>query len=182
MLKFRQMGLAGLLVSALLMSPLGFAKGQAVKLSLSHIEKIKTTEESGDELYFSVTEYSSVERPRQITVPSFPTYWLSKHLSNVNDVVLWEKELADKESVMLVISLIERDAPPWNVDDLIGTVKLKISNDHGKLKRAWSIPNAAETKRLDDNKNEFQMTGDGGDYKLSLQVEQEKEVSVQKAR
>ncbi len=140
----------------------------SVQLSLSSIEKIKSTEEQGDELYFSITEYSSIERPRQLLVPNFPTHWLSSQLGNLSDVELWHKELQANESVMVLVSLIERDAPPWNVDDLIGTVKFKVKAEDGKVHKEWSVPNSADTRAIDMASKEFSFTGEQGQYHVTF--------------
>lgn len=143
-----------------------------VRIDLTEIKVVKTTESGGDELYFSVTEYSSLDRPHHYLVPNFPTHWLSDQLSQITDVELWSKKLKQNESVEVLISLLERDAPPWNVDDLIGTVKFRISYVDGELKRESSIPNLKDTQRSADSKNEFVLIGDGGEYNIRLNVEE----------
>lgn len=147
-------------------------KNISLQITLSDIKQIKRSEAGGDEIYFSVTEYSSIERPRHYLVPSFPTHWLSQHIDEVKNVVLWEKPLQDKESVMVVISLLERDAPPWNVDDLIGTVKVKMQYEGGQVKKEWSLPNKEEARVLDQEANIFALLGEGSEYHIDLMVNQ----------
>ncbi len=144
--------------------------GTEFQVSLEQLKKIKSTESQGDELYFSVTEYSSIERPRTYLLPNFPTHWLSEHLSEIKDLALWQKNIDKNESIMLVISLLERDAPPWNTDDLIGTLKLKIYHEDGQLKHVWQIPNHKEVEMTDKNKQQFIFSGDSGKYELDLKA------------
>jgi len=145
-----------------------------VEVNLAKIERIQATEENGDELYFNVTEYSSLERPRHYQVPNFPTHWLSEHLKNVKDVNLWEKKLAQNEAVEVILSLVERDVPTWNVDDLIGYVKLKIRNNNGKMEHIWSVPLNADTALAKGSQDKFVLTGDYGKYIIELKAQKVK--------
>lgn len=141
-----------------------------IELKLEGIEKIHAQESHGDELYFSITEYSSSEAARHYQVPDFPTHWLSDYLGSVKNIVLWKRDLNEGESVSLIISLVERDVPPWNVDDLLGSVKLKVKREKNRLLKEWSIPNQSNTKKLMDHMNAFVLTGDEGEYHLLLKL------------
>lgn len=169
-----------LLVQGLIISAMGvtcaFAASSVtpvpVKIVLTDLKVVKPTEKSGDELYFSVTEYSSVDHAKSFEVPEFPEDWLSGQVKDLKRVVLWEKMLQDNESAMVVISLLDRDAPPWDMDDLVGTIKFKVKNSNGKIQKEWSIPNKSDTKVIGNEKSSFELTGDGGDYKMDLLFEQ----------
>jgi L-fucose mutarotase/ribose pyranase (RbsD/FucU family) len=139
-------------------------------VNLMEIKKLVTTESHGDELYFAMTEYSSHARSRHYLVPRYPTHWLSRHLQAVVDVGLWEKTLAVGESAEIIFSLIERDAPPWFVDDLIGTVKLRVRNHEGHLEKRWTMPNKKITEPLAQKSNTFVMTGDEGEYHVTFKL------------
>lgn len=157
----------------LLFSMVAFAQpepSRPLTLQLTTIEKIHATENQGDELYFSVTEYSSLDRPTHYEVPSFPTHWLSDHLENVKDVTLWSKRLKEGEGITLLVSLIERDAPPWNVDDLIGSIKVKLFQKDGKIEQKMSIPNRSNTQPMDDLHDGFVLSGDEGEYHLLFKI------------
>lgn len=151
------------------------AENMKLVVKLDAIERIHAQEQQGDELYFSVTEYSTTGKADHYQVPDFPTHWLSEHLSKVHDVVLWQRPLEKDEAVELIISLVERDVPPWNVDDLFGSVKLKLKWEGTQLKKEWSIPNQSNTTKVDDHVNAFSLTGDEGEYHLVLKVEEVKE-------
>ncbi|MAZ44639.1 MAG: hypothetical protein CMF48_05660 [Legionellales bacterium] len=142
-----------------------------VKLVLDFIEVANTSETRGDELYFNVTSYGKDRDYDHYQVPSFPTHWFSDRLEEVKDVVLWEKDLEEGESVELIVSLTERDVPPWNIDDLIGSIKVKVMNDDDDLAYKWSLyADRGDTELLeqDDENNVYKMTGDDSEYTVSF--------------
>lgn len=157
-------------LSLMYLSPLQAKDTISLMVKLDDIVKVKSQEESGDELYFNITEYSSIDAARHYQVPPFPTHWLSAYLDKVKDVTLWERQLRAGEGIELIISLVERDVPPWNVDDLLGSVKLKLKWENNQLQKEWSIPNQANTQKLEGNVNQFLLTGDGGEYRIQLKV------------
>ncbi len=151
-----------------------------VILTLEDIQVIKTAAHlSGDEIYVNITEYSSVDKPAMHRIPEYPSHWLSKYIDKVKDVTLWQKPIQDEESVELIISVVESDAPPWDVDDLIGSVKLKVYIEKGKLEQEWSIPNKAIVKS-EGEKGHFVLTGDGAEYKISLKLKLDKHTEADK--
>ena len=162
-------GLSGLLLGTLL-SGAALAQDLQVSVKLSQIERVRAQEKSGDELYFSVTEYPSKGRPHNDVVPEYPLHWLSDHLKELKDVVLWEKLVKEGEGSSVILSLIEQDAPPWDMDELIGTVKLNLKNEKGKLKKEWTIPNRADTEPVKAHENEFLLMGSGAEYHVVLKV------------
>ena len=162
--------ITGLGMGLALIPLLVHAMEDQLTLKLTHIERIKSTEERGDELYFSITEYSTKVHPRHYVVPAFPSHWLSDQLEKVNNIELWTRKLQEDEAVTVLVSLIESDAPPWNVDDLIGTVKLKAINHNEQIKTQWQIPNDKYAKKLGGSDNSFSLTGDGGQYHISLSL------------
>lgn len=144
---------------------------QAVTLKLNFIEKIKSAETMGDELYFHVTEYSSMTKPVHTLVPDYPIHWLSHYLENVKNVTIWERSLKEGEAVELALSLTERDAPPWNLDDLVGTLKVKFKQEGGTLVQHWSSmsPQAiAQPKAAKQEPNEQRFLVGDGSYRLGF--------------
>src|SRR5690349_20024732 len=97
------------------------------RMKLLSLEKKHTQEKSGDELYISITEYSKNNLPRNYQVPAFPSHWLSQYVNNVKDAVLWKKDLKECEDAELLITLVDEHIQPWNVDDSLGSLKLKLS-------------------------------------------------------
>ncbi len=153
-----------------------------IVLTLESIEVVKTAEQfSGDEIYVNITEYSSVDKPAMHRVPEYPSHWLSKYMDKVKNVPLWTKNIRDTESVELIISVVESEAPPWDVDDLIGSVKLKVYIEKGKLEQEWSVPNKSIVKE-EGAKGHFVLTGDGAEYKISLKLKLDKEIDKTKEK
>lgn len=159
------------LSSALLVGSPAFAS----QLILDYIQFDKTTEASGDELYFNVTAYYDDRSTDHYQIPTAPTHWLSDHLSEVQNVVLWEHDWEGIKGAELVVALTERDAPPWNIDDLIGTVKLKISHQGDRLQTQWNLlAEQGVTREVEGNPlvREYLMTGDEGRYQIGLHFEE----------
>ena len=150
-----------------------YAKDLKVNVQLKKIVVEALSEKHGDELYFSVTKYSNKKESTQKRIPMFPTHWLSKNLDTIKNIKLWEDTIQKDEAVQLIISLIEHDSPPWDLDDHIGSVKVTLVNKKGKLKIDWSIPNLSdqtEVTKLKKNSPSFILKGDGGRYKVIFDV------------
>lgn len=152
--------------------------GQEVQLLLDSLSVQQVSERSVDELYLSIAVYPSQETPYHFRVPPFPSYWLSTHIHQIDDLVLWKYTLADNKSALLIISLLEHDTPPWDNDDLIGVAKLKIKNNKGTLEYQWLTPGieVTETHRLHkDSQPEghsklFTLQGDQSHYQMALKL------------
>ncbi len=157
--------------AALLVNLTAIAKPSKFEVILGSIEQVKTTENMGDELYIGITEYYSDGNSEYRRIPEYPIRWTSKSLRALKNISLWSGELEDGETVELVFSLIEMDVAPWNIDDLIGTVKLKIKNENGKVRSDWVNGNRIvplhSFKKID---KEFFLDGDGGLYNLAMHL------------
>lgn len=155
-------------------SSIGLAKDLEVSINLLTIEALKTSERLGDEVYFSVTEYSSKSTPKLFRVPMFPLHWLSRELPQVKNVNLWTGELKEEESVLLILSLIEQDLEPWNVDDHLGSVQVKLANKKGKIVAQWGQPKFSDQPKVeqpDTKVPKFIMFGEASKYVTVFQVE-----------
>ena len=139
-------------------------------VKLCSIKAVKPIERYGDELYLTVTEYHSQKPPRHRIIPRHPLFWSSKVINKISNVQLWSGRLAPSEAVNLVITFIDKDAPPWNVDDLVGEVKLQMRNDNGELKREWSLPNRHGSASFLDkgDPKKFEFKPHGGHYIMTL--------------
>lgn len=143
------------------------------KLEVAMLSANKLSEQGGDEIYISVVEYSNFGKSTYHRVPSYPTYWLSKHLPSVKKVRLWERDFQDGDAAQLIVSVVERDIPPWNVDDLIGSIKINVNQNDGHLSVEWDpnqYKNEAEVDQLDKDKPVFVLRGDNSNYKISFDV------------
>lgn len=149
------------------------------KLGLQSIEANKMSESGGDEVYVSVAEFNNYGKPSYFRVPSYPTYWLSKHFKSVKNVRLWEREFSDGEAAQLIISVIERDVPPWNVDDLIGAVKVNVSQKDGIINIEWDHKYLEHEAKIevgtkDKDKVNFTLKGNNSEYHVTFDTSIEK--------
>jgi len=153
---------------------------QEVSVDLQKLKVIQEQEKSGDELYFSVTEVPLDKKwekgkfplPKHYQVPAFPSHWLSKYADKIHDVTLWKKTGKGCESTDVLFSLVEEDTPPWNLDDLLGSVKLQMRCENGKTVTHWEIPDSKITASVPQKSNTFSFTGDGAEYSGTFKVEQ----------
>lgn len=148
-----------------------FSKNIDFSVKLKSIEKIKTKERGGDELYISVTEFPKEGTPSHYQIPAFPSHWSSSYLHNIKDLTLWNKDLESCTDVKVVFSLIEEDIAPWNIDDLLGSAVLDLKCDKGEMISSWSIPNNANTKQVEKKSGAFKFEGKGASYQLNFQLE-----------
>ena len=161
-----------LLFALVLLCPMSlFAKNIPVSVELVEIKAKALGEKGGDEVYFTVTQYSSVRGSAQTRIPMFPTHWLSKHLSQLKKVSLWQGEVGEQESIQLVLTLIEHDVPPWNVDDHLGSVKLNLMQEQGRLKSKWGIPNYQDQTKISTGDNlTYDFQGPDGEYQVTFKL------------
>lgn len=165
-------GIKGAMLLVALVGSSAYAKDLSIKLDV--LEKIHAQEQSGDELYFTVTEFPENKAPRHYRIPSYPTHWMSDYLKNVKNITLWQKSFATCEKTDVLISLVEADLPPWNVDDLLGSVEFKITCDQGTMKTQWSIPNKENTAQIMNQEGAFSFTGDHSEYHTLFKVDESK--------
>lgn len=148
-----------------------WAQAEHFAVKLHRLESLHAQEKSGDELFISVTEFPMQENPIHYQVPNFPSHWISKYLPNIKDVVVWKKTLKQCEPVDLLISLVEEDLPPWNVNDLLGSVELKIKCVNGKPQEEWLIPDPKNTSKITSESNAFSFTGKNAEYHAVFKLE-----------
>ncbi|MGD9592321.1 MAG: hypothetical protein AB7V32_07365, partial [Candidatus Berkiella sp.] len=132
---------------------------------------VQPQESGGDELYFSVTEYPAKGSPKHYQVPSFPSHWLSKYLPNVKDIVLWKSSSSQCESADLLITLVEEDLAPWNIDDALGSVSLKVECINGKAVETWSVPDDKTASKIPSKQGAFTFDGQGAKYQAQFSIQ-----------
>jgi hypothetical protein len=147
------------------------ADNPSYSVKLQSIEKIRSAEKDGDELFISVTEFPEEGVPKNYQIPSFPTHWLSAHLKNVKDVTLWQKDMQTCKGVKVVFSLVEEDVPPWNLNDLLGSVVLDLKCENGKAVPNWTIPNKENTEKLTEGPSKFLFKGYNSEYHADFHLE-----------
>lgn len=147
------------------------AQKENIAVTLKNLEVIQTQEKGGDELFISVTEFPTQENARHYQIPAYPTHWLSKYLKNVKDVVIWQKSLNHCEPIDLLISLVEEDFAPWDLDDSLGSVELKVECVNGQSVEKWIIPDTKNTVKINGNDNGFSFTGHKAEYRAIFKLE-----------
>lgn len=149
----------------------GFAKTQEIAVKLHSLDVVHQQEKRGDELYLNITEFPAQSKAHYYQVPSYPSHWLSKYAASIKDVVIWRKSLNQCEPINLLITLVEEDFAPWNVDDTLGSVELKIECVNGKAVETWSIPNPKNTVQIKSQKNAFSFQGSNAEYHAIFKLE-----------
>lgn len=145
-----------------------------VTVKLNSIVAINQSESGGDEVYFTATQYSNKKNPDTVRIPMFPQYWLTQDLQQISEMILWKDTLVDTEVEQVIFSLIEHDAPPWNVDDHIGSVKVTFRNEEGKIHYKWSLPDYKDQPEVVVSKQTpgtFTLKGEQSEYKIVFAVE-----------
>lgn len=149
------------------------AKPINVTVQLTQIDAQKTVEKKKDHLFFTITEYPSLGDSRFIRVPMFPEHWLSTELTQLKSVNLWQGVLADDESVVLVISLLDQKFELLEEDKLIGNVQVEITNKKGKISAVWGIPKYVDEpleQQPDPLVPRFQLSGEDSLYVVVFKV------------
>lgn len=167
--------LIGFIFLSILLSAEVVAKELTVSLKLVNIRAEKTTELGEDEVYFNITQYSSLGYSNETRIPTYPGHWLSKQLPAVKDLVIWKGVIKENEAVKLIVSLGEEDSLPWDPNDLIGAAQLELENKAGKLQQAWKVPifeEKEEVEMLKKGKQErFIFKGADSRYDVAFEVE-----------
>ncbi len=189
--------LAALLCLSLVWALPAHAKLLHPEVYLDKIIGHESGEKEGDELYLSVAEFHSDGTSQAYTVPghfversthygsTFPPspprhptlYWNSGQLSQISKLKLWDKPLMDGDAVEIVISLIEHDLPPWDLDDLIGTIKLRLRNEKGRLYVQWQKVGDDSAKPIEAKlsrtplKKTYTFADKHGKYDLELRLQ-----------
>ena len=136
-------------------------------LMLQKISSVETSEHYGDELYWTITEFNKRGGNRQFTIPKYPAHWPTKVLDQIKDLQLWYGKLKQGEGVMLYVELVEHDAPPFDIDDSIGSVRLVLKNKGGKLVIDWQDSDNVKQKTIKSggkNVEQLAFHGEGGKY------------------
>ena len=142
-------------------------------LILKKIQAIKTSEKGGDELYFDVLEFGNDRKPKHFHIPTYPHHWPSFVLNKIKDIKLWQGALNKTGQVNLIVSLLEKDAPPWALNDLIGSFKITISLKDGiqqfiLQKQGVNFP---EHEFSDKFQKDLNLSGDDGEYQVSISMQ-----------
>lgn len=132
---------------------------------------MRAQEKGGDELFIEVTEFPENSKPKVYYAPTRPSHWLSKYINNVHDVVIWKRESKGCESTDLLISLVEEDSEPWDRHDLLGSVKVKLRCENGKLTQDWEIPDPKITSIYSNSPVTYEFQGENSGYRAKFKLD-----------
>ncbi len=162
--------------------------GYQLFLKLDSIKASDAAQKAHEKVYLNVLAYTEkldkMQPNRHYTVPDLPLTWHAQALEKVKAVPVWHDTLAAGDAAEVVISLAERNRPPWWTDNLIGSLKLHVKDDNGVLKIDWrqhdfanSSPQAAghiqKTYKKNSGQVHYRFKGDGWYYDLILSIEKQ---------
>lgn len=159
-------------IALCLVSCLLVAKSHVVEVQLVQIEAVKTADEKGDAVYFSIAAYPTECAASLDRVPVFPTHWLSKELSDIKNATLWKGNIADEVGVLLIFTLLAQEVEMLESDRLIGSVSVQLTNNGGNISSVWSQPDFVDQPRVDQRNTlpEYMMFGDQSQYLVKFAV------------
>ncbi len=138
------------------------------QLVMDNFEMGQAVEGLGDELYLMVTILNSRGDDRQYSIPNYPVTWPSDSIQKIKDLTVWEAGIEDGESMEIIVELVEQDAPPFNVDDSLGSARIKLKNHEGNAITEWgSFHHTSEYTKEKASKGEkykYHFNGHGGKY------------------
>lgn len=137
-------------------------------IQLDSIAPLKKIAKSGNEIYVSISEFNSNGKNRYYTIPQSPVYWPQKSMDQISHFQLWQGKLPTGGATEVIISLIEKDTPPWNLDDLISVVKVKMINQAGKINYEWYQDGKLISKEKSNVKVLLKASNGGYEANLSL--------------
>jgi hypothetical protein len=153
------------------LSMLSFLFAKPVEIWLDEIQIISEHDKMGDQLYFYVLENRKDQDLEDRTMPAFPFSYTKKNIKEFESVLLWRDEVAKNNQVDMTVSLLEREAPPWFQDDVMGIVSLNIKNDADKIKVKWkNEENCSIDSTSKSDVKKITIQRDAGQYKIKLRV------------
>lgn len=143
-------------------------------VTLNSIEAKKLSKKSGDKLYINITESSNLGKTTTTRMPEKPTLSFSKNSAQFKNLILWTGRLKENEEVKLIFSIVEEDFSAWDIDDLIGSAQLILTNKKGHLEKRWELPVFEENTVMVKKgaSPEFVMKGEHSHYVVSFSLEE----------
>lgn len=122
-------------------------------VKLDSIEAKKPSPKSSGKIYINISQYSNLESANisnSKRLPEKPLHWFSKSnpISELNNQTLWTGKIKDNEEIKLIFSLVEEEFSDFDVDDIIGSAQLVLSNKNGKIEKKWALPVFEENTQI----------------------------------
>ena len=128
------------IISLLISSELVFAKNFAYpSLYIKSIQTKKIQEKQHDELFLQLIEKPNKKVTNLYRIPPFPLYWHNLELPSISNYPIWTGLIQNNQIVLLKIDLMEQDFPPWDNNDILGSLVLTLHNINGVIQNTWDI-------------------------------------------
>jgi len=153
---------AVLLVFILPSSILAANKAIKPSLILNSIKQV-SSQESSDEIYFIISDLyaknnsfytipgskpyflkNRLPQPSRQEAFHYHLHWQDKYLSSLKNITFWTRKIENKQGTQLIVTLVEADAPPWDLDDTLGSVKINLMNVNGVLQSQFKAEKNAK--------------------------------------
>lgn len=161
-------------LAMVLATSLAYAKTVQKQLMIDNFEVTQAVEAMGDEIYLMVTVLNSKGDDKQYTIPNYPVTWPSESVERIDNLVVWEGGIDEGESTEIIVELVEQDAPPFNVDDSLGSARIKLENNKGNVVAEWdSFHHTSEYTQEETKQGEkyrYHFNGHGGKYSAHLHL------------
>lgn len=148
----------------------------SIRVQLQSLVKIRQQERKGDEIFMHITEVPLNGKGTYYQLPIFPYYWPSDFLTSIQKgvAVLWKESLAC-QNYDLIFSLGERDLPPWDPDDELGRVVLRLRCQNNRFTKQWHIPDLHKATFVPGKEDTFIFIGNGAKYYATFVVKAQPE-------
>lgn len=171
------MKLRGIILISLMMIGLpAYATTVYAVVHLQDLAQVKPHQKCGEELYINVEDVSSKKAKKTNAASSLPLYWRLSKNNCIKNITLWQGKLTEGELVKINFTVLERDLPPYEPNDQVGSMVLTLKNVDGVLKSHWvNGPNTKNTVQAnasaeDHVTTKFSMSGSGEVYEMVLKV------------
>ncbi len=169
-------------------------EAKTATLTLNYIKQIKP-QESHDEIYFLITDLGA-KKKFLYTIPGYANYiqvnraphpvgrrpvhfWRDANLNKIKNVLIWSRSNIGNKNTQLSISLVEADMPPWDIDDVLGTIKVNIIKKNNQVDcQLKTYANTRIIKRsITPYGSQYTLLfkNDGAEYQASLEFTDTKE-------
>lgn len=168
----RLRGIILIILATLIVLP-AYATTLYAVVHLQNLTQIKPREKSGEELYINVEDVSSKKVKKTNVAPSLPLYWRLAKQNGIKNITLWQGKLTEGESVAITFTVLERDLPPYEPEDQVGSMLLTLKNIDGVLKSHWKNGPNTESEVQENVAAEDHLTTKfrmGGSYEMVLKV------------
>jgi hypothetical protein len=150
-----------------------FVSAQVVKLHIDNLDILEHSERFGDEVFLYLLE-SDADKLNETYFPQYPFYFRDGHLENFQTTSIWQKDIIPGQEVKLFLSFIEKDAAPWDIDDLIGQVDITLQGNAQGIESSWELVSPQENTVVLSSTSDsmsLEFSNNNGRYLLDISLE-----------